>query len=146
MRGCLSSLFVSAALAQLPTGSFTRIPSMAVPRMGHSATLLSDGRVLVAGGYSSSVRRMDTLLDAVELYDPTSRTFSPTGRMTTPRAHHAAALLPDGRVLIVGGITNSVMNRPELVAHDLATTEIYDPASAVFSPAAEMTKPRAFMT
>ncbi|HEY5472922.1 MAG TPA: kelch repeat-containing protein, partial [Candidatus Limnocylindrales bacterium] len=63
---------------------------MASARGIHTATLLSGGRVLIAGGYNG----LATLASA-ELYDPKSGTFSPTGSMTTARVYHTATLLSD---------------------------------------------------
>jgi hypothetical protein len=72
---------------------------MATARYGHTATLLSDGRVLVTGGWGSS----SDILDSAELFDPKTGTFGPTGSMTTARYGHTATLLSDGHVLVVGG-------------------------------------------
>jgi hypothetical protein len=63
----------------------------------HTATLLPDGRVLVAGGAFTDGRA------SAELYDPVTGTWTPTGSMTTGRLAFAATLLPDGRVLVAGG-------------------------------------------
>jgi hypothetical protein len=71
---------------------------MATGRDDHTATLLSDGRVLVAGGGDGS-----EAVASAELYDPKTATFSPTGSMATGRDDHTATLLSDGRVLIAGG-------------------------------------------
>jgi hypothetical protein len=67
---------------------------MTTARMYHTATLLSNGLVLIAGGAGDT---------SAELYDPLIGKFSPTGPMTTIRSVHTATLLADGRVLIAGG-------------------------------------------
>ena len=82
-----------SALAEAPP-----VDSMTVERRGHTATRLSDGRVLIAGGESSS-----GALNQAEIYDPASAMFSATGNMGTARADHTATLLSDGRVLLAGG-------------------------------------------
>lgn len=87
----------------------------------HTATLLTTGKVLIAGGSNSSVT-----LATAELYDPVSGRFTPTtGTMTGPRAGHTATLLTTGKVLIAGGSNGS---------GPIATAELYDPASDRFTP------------
>lgn len=85
-------------------GTYSPTGPMGTARMAHTATLLSDGRALIAGGLN--FRDGDPgfrILVSAELYDPKSGTFSPTGSMGTARVGHTATLLPDGRVLIAGG-------------------------------------------
>jgi hypothetical protein len=74
---------------------------MRSPRSEQAATLLPDGRVLVAGGQNGQ----DALATA-EIFDPRTRTWSPTGSMHLPRTGGTALTLPDGRVLIAGGFSN----------------------------------------
>ena len=101
-------------------------------RVAQTATLLNNGKVLVAGG--ASITRY---LSSAELYDPASGTFSPTGRMSTGREYATATLLNDGRVLIAGGV-GQVGNHGD----SLASAEIYDPASAKFTTVGSMAHSR----
>ncbi|MBZ5689955.1 MAG: hypothetical protein LAP86_33610 [Acidobacteriia bacterium] len=105
---------------------FKATGSMATGRAFHSATLLQDGRVLVAGGLAKIVFADFTYYvytATAELYDPSAGTFSTTGSMTATRSCHIATLLTNGQVLITGSD---------------ATTEIFDPASGTFTPTGNM--------
>ena len=87
-----------AELFDPTTGSFSRTGSMGSPRADHTATLLNDGTVLVAGAFSFSAP-----LASAEVFDPTTSKFAPTGSMETPRYIHTATLLNTGQVLVTGG-------------------------------------------
>jgi Galactose oxidase, central domain/Bacterial Ig-like domain (group 2)/Kelch motif len=73
--------------------------SMAQGRVAHTATLLANGKVLVAGGYNSS----NAGFSSTELYDPATNTWSSSASMATARDHHGAVLLPQGSVFVTGG-------------------------------------------
>jgi hypothetical protein len=132
----------SAEVYDPATGAFTATGSMAVGRELHAATLLSDGRVLISGGVTESLH--SSSLDSAEIYDPTTGTFSPTGPMTEGRVFQTASLLPDGRVLIAGGLANGRVyaNNPTF----LATAEIYDPATGTFAATGSMADMRSYHT
>ena len=119
------------AAAQSP-GTFTATGNMKTPRFFHTATLLADGRVLIAGGESFDFKTQSS----AELYDPRTGAFTATGEMTTPRTRHTAALLPDGRVLIAGG------GRTDTYTDALASAELYDPGTGRFSATGEMATAR----
>ena len=85
-------------------------------RYNHPATLLSNGKVLVAGGEKDI-----GALSGAELYDQATGTWSATGSLATARFHHTATLLPNGKVLVVGGYGSG--------GTSLASAELYDPTS-----------------
>jgi hypothetical protein len=112
------------------TGTFLPGPPLREPRVGHTATPLPGGRVLLVGGYPDENRAP---LASAEVYDPATGRFEATGAMSTGRGAHTATRLLDGRVLVVGGVGPDGY---------LATAEIYDPASGKFTPVAPMPGPR----
>jgi WD40 repeat protein len=116
------------------TGTFTATGPMTQFRYGHTATLLNNGKVLLAGGFNGN-----SLQDA-ELFDPTTRTFSPTGLMSSPRANHTAALLNDGTVLVAGGDNSTILSG------GIATAEVFDTATNMFMPTGSMGTARFFHT
>jgi len=84
---------VSLQCAPSSAGRWTPTSGMRRPHLQHTATVLEDGRVLVAGGFDTSS----------EVYDPALGTWSLTGAMLTHHRGHTATRLADGRVLLVGG-------------------------------------------
>src|SRR4030095_3276298 len=87
----------------------------------HTATLLSTGLVLVAGGLNS----LSVESRSAELYDPASGTWTATGRLNQGRFYYTATLLPTGKVLVAGG---------DSISGERASAELYDPATGTWTP------------
>lgn len=125
---CIVHFVALAAIAVRPSqpsttgaGSITRGGEMLEPRSGHSATLLPDGKVLIAGG----MRRNQDFYKSAEIFDPRTAKFQPTGEMNERRVSPIAVLLGSGKVLIAGG----------WVGHGCTNSaELYDPATGKFTP------------
>jgi Galactose oxidase, central domain len=113
----------------------SEIGHMTNMRSGHTATLLPDGTVLLAGGMVDN----GMFLRSAEIYDPAKRTFAAaSGQMTVARVAHVAVALRDGRVLLAGGFTGD---------SSTDSAEVYDPASKTFSAlSARMHSPRGQFT
>ncbi len=98
---------------------------MAVERSNHTATLLKNGKVLIAGGQGA---RQGTVTFSAELFDPVSGKFESLGaqRLVAPRTYHTATLLDSGQVLIVGGTDWQTARAP-------SSAEVYDPVENTFT-------------
>lgn len=135
MKTHTGTIRTATALAALAVGLLTVPPAGAgtwiagrpliAGRMLATATLLSDGRVLVAGGDGGANR--------AELYDPATGSWTATGSMATARRAHTATLLPNGKVLVVGGDA-------------VDTAELYDPATGTWTAAGVLTTTRGYHT
>jgi hypothetical protein len=106
---------------------------MTTARESHTATLLGNGKVLIAGGSDGNVA-----LATAELFDPASGSFTTVGSMAAPRSFQTATLLKSGKVLLAGGQDGR--------GNVLATAEIFDPATERFAPAGRMQSLREFHT
>ena len=133
----LSGLALGLGLVTAPAalaagaGSFTPTSSMGTPRYGAAAATLKDGRVLIAGGFYFSGG--GNRLASAEIFNPASDAFGLTNPMAIPRYAPAAAPLPDGRVLVLGGFNGGPV---------LQSAQTFDPASNAFSPTGPMVSPR----
>ena len=120
------------------TNTFQLTGALQSPRFSHSASLLKDGRVLIAGG-QYLVTGGSQSISTCEVFDPQTNSFLTTGMLLHDRATHGAAVLPDGRVLVLGGLYTTTS--PGYAA-PLASAEIYDPNTGVFSATGNMGQPR----
>lgn len=124
------------SLVPQPTAMPTEVPTttqagqMLGSHFGHTASLLPDGRVLVAGGFEDL---------GAEIYDPDTGTWTATAPMVAMRDGHTATVLADGNVLVVGGADTDM--RP---AHTSA--EIYDPRADTWTATGSMVSSRAHHT
>ena len=129
-----STGFISTTTAEIydpATNSFSFTGSLNTGRDFHVATLLPDGRVLVAGGIDNTLPSVGICTDSAELYDPATGTFSNTGKMTESRCTlwwSDAPVLSNGKVLILGSGSQ--------------TAELFDPATGSFSATGNLTVPR----
>ena len=112
----------SAELYDPATESWTATGNMIERRGGHTATLLPNGTVLVAGGANGGGDHHVTR--TAELYDPISRTWTGTAPLAGDRKGHTATLLLDGTVLVTGGTDHPTSTG----WHWLATAEVYGPS------------------
>ncbi|HZC46846.1 MAG TPA: kelch repeat-containing protein [Candidatus Acidoferrum sp.] len=136
MSACTGAAVSQAppAIVTTPQGNRVEALAMTTPRADAAAIRLRDGRVLICGGTATG--EVGGVLSSAELYDPAARTFSPTGAMTVPRAGQTITMLHDGRALLTGGVRNAGFRS------QLASAEIYDPATGTFSATGSMSTPR----
>ena len=128
---------VTSAPAKIRLEGFIAGPDMLHARQAHAATrLASGGKVLVTGGFAT------VILAHADLYDPATGLFVDTGDLVNPRQNHTSSLLPDGRVLLVGGHGGVGGGTP------LDTAELFDPVTGTFSSSSPipMATPRYYHT
>lgn len=111
----------SAELYDPANHTWSTAGTMSVAHSNHTATLLPNGKVLIAGGSGNVV-------SSAEVYDPIANSWSAAGDMGATRSRHTATSLPSGKVLVAGGATNQLQA--------LSSAEIYDPATNSWAPTA----------
>lgn len=119
-----------ARQGQLRSG-ISQTANMRVPRMAHTATTLRDGRILVAGGFTTEAQAAQS----AEVFDAVNERFLPLPRMRALRHSHTATLLPTGKVLIVGGYADGGRTRTE--------AELFDPSTNTFTATGSLATARA---
>ena len=134
-----TAALASAELYDPAVGAWSSAGSLMQARRTHTTTLLLNGKVLVVGGRDNQ----DLSLGSAEEYDVASGTWSSTspGSLTTARDRHSALLLPDGRLLVVGGYVKASWGYGPVSA-----AEVYDPASRTWSSAEHLTRGRYNLT
>jgi hypothetical protein len=131
----------TAELYDPQSGTFTPTGSMSVGRIGHTATLLNDGKVLIAGGTDSSGGGGAAAASA-ELYDPSTDTFTVTGSMASERAGHTATLLASGEILIAGGWNGHAADSTDDPPWDPLFAELFHESSGSFTETGSMSTTR----
>jgi hypothetical protein len=127
LLGLVAVMLAAAAPASAAaSGSWAQTGAMTSPRTSATATLLPDGKVLVAGGFTPQAGSTAS----AELYDPAAGTWAATGPMTIARSGQTATLLPGGKVLVAGGIYPSEAGA--------ASAELYDPATGTWAATGPM--------
>jgi len=137
-RFAFSLLFFAAWLMlvqaiEAGSGTFSNTGSLVEGRFTHTATLLPNGKVLVAGGYN----HLGVPVASAELYDPASGTWTATGNLGGARGYHTATLLPNGKVLVSGG--------RDALNVSLASAELYDPASGTWMATGSLATAHGFL-
>ena len=129
MGGAPASSTILADSEIFSAGAWTPVGSLNGARWGHTATVLDDGRVVIAGGENAIGP-----VASVEIFDPASGQFTVAGTLSSPRKGHAAARLADGQVLLAGGFDGTSV---------LSSIDVFTPATGIVSTLGALDTPRA---
>lgn len=119
----------NAGMLDQNTWEFTSSDRMIAPRTNHTATLMGDGRVLIAGGMNAA-----GMVKISEIFDPTTHSFAEVGDLNDERWGHEALLLQDGKVLVIGGRRGTIEADN---VQNVTTAEMFDPATGNFAAAGD---------
>lgn len=109
----------SAEVFKSKEESFVAVKPLNIPRAGHTATLLNDGRVLIIGGFNLQGKS----LNSMEIYNPSTGQFELlSSKLSIGRGHHKAEMLNDGKILVIGGYTGI-----EVLEDNKEPSEVLDP-------------------
>ncbi|MGC2476976.1 MAG: kelch repeat-containing protein [Candidatus Sulfotelmatobacter sp.] len=122
----------ASTLSFAASGTWSSTGTMISARDGHTATILTNGKILAVGGTNNGVA-----LTSAELYNSASGTWASTGSMSTARSHARAVLLSNGSVLVMGGCVNDCLSATTKSA------ELYNPTSGTFTVTGSMVQARA---
>ena len=148
-RGCSFSgsdpSLNSAELYDPNTGQWSPTGNLNTGRSWHTATLLQDGKVLVAGGFSGGGTNGNCpcfffVTNSAEIYDPATGIWSVIASLNTERGSHTATVLQNGEILVAGG-TNGLING-DLDTDPITNAELYDPRTGRWSVTASLNAPR----
>ncbi len=136
---CTTALALGFYLSLSATAaSWSSAGSLITSRTAHQAILLSNGRLLAVGGFGIYTGPLnDSTLSAAEVYDASTDAWVATGAMATRRCYYTATLLPDGRVLAAGGENGTAISPTHL-----ASVELYNPTTQLWSPTSPMSTAR----
>jgi hypothetical protein len=126
----------TVSIAVVAPGSLQPTGSTVLGRSASTATLLPNGKVLIVGGFPGP-GAFDPPTKTAELYDPSTGQWRLTGSMRDARIFHTATLLPNGKVLVAGGIDSD-----PFTSRSLSTAELYDPATGLWTATGSMNSVR----
>jgi hypothetical protein len=129
-----------------PTNAFMMVGANATSRMRHTATLLNDGRVLIAGGlgveeFAGANANQTRAMATCFTFDQFTQIYSAVGSMSVARQSHQAATLSNNNVLVAGGIDNTAVGSLGLSGSPLTSAEVFSPASNGWAVASSMASP-----